>query len=52
MPDWKLYVGIILAGLGAFLVLYSKEEVEASHASTKAPVAPMVVAGEKSSNRS
>jgi len=28
-PDWKLYVGIVLAGLGAFLVLYSKEEAEA-----------------------
>jgi hypothetical protein len=51
-PDWKLYVGIILAGLGAFLVLYSKEEAEATHASAKAPAAPMVAATEKGSNRS
>jgi hypothetical protein len=29
MPGWKLYVGILLAGLGAALVLYSKEEAEA-----------------------
>lgn len=28
MPDWKLYVGILLTGLGAALVLYSKEESE------------------------
>ena len=28
LPDWKLYVGIILTGLGAALVLYSKEETE------------------------
>lgn len=28
MPGWKLYAGIILVGLGAALVLYSKEEVE------------------------
>src|SRR5713101_6727148 len=35
-PDWKLYVGIVLAGLGAFLVLYSKEEIEASGTSSKA----------------
>jgi drug/metabolite transporter (DMT)-like permease len=30
-PSWKLYIGIVLAGLGAALVLYSKEEAEASH---------------------
>jgi hypothetical protein len=34
-PDWKLLVGIVLAGLGAFLVLYSKEEAEAGHAALK-----------------
>src|SRR5262249_20305123 len=27
-PGWKLYLGILLAGLGAGLVLYSKEEME------------------------
>ena len=31
-PHWTLYVGIILAGLGAGLVLYSKEASEATHA--------------------
>jgi hypothetical protein len=37
-PGWKLYVGIVLTGLGAALVLYSKEEAEAQpHA--KAPTA-------------
>jgi hypothetical protein len=29
-PGWKLYVGIVLAGIGAGLVLYSKEEMEAN----------------------
>jgi hypothetical protein len=28
-PGWKLYVGIVLAGVGAAMVLYSKEELEA-----------------------
>jgi hypothetical protein len=32
LPGWKLYVGILLAGLGAGLVLYSKEEMEMQHA--------------------
>jgi len=39
-PDWKLYVGIVLAGVGAFLVLYSKEETEAVGAPRPAAVAP------------
>ena len=39
VPDWKLFVGIVLTGLGAFLVLYSKEEAEAVHPSLKAPPA-------------
>src|SRR5438876_7635023 len=29
MPGWKLWVGIILVGAGAALVLFSKEEAEA-----------------------
>ena len=29
LPGWKLWVGILLVGLGAALVLFSKEEVEA-----------------------
>jgi len=28
LPDWKFYVGILLTGAGAALVLYSKEETE------------------------
>jgi drug/metabolite transporter (DMT)-like permease len=39
-PDWKLYVGIVLAGLGAFLVLYSKEEAESLGGAKPAAVAP------------
>jgi hypothetical protein len=34
-PGWKLYLGILFAGLGAGLVLYSKEELEQKHAGTK-----------------
>ncbi len=30
-PGWKLYVGILLAAIGAGLVLYSKEEAESQH---------------------
>jgi drug/metabolite transporter (DMT)-like permease len=39
VPDWKLFVGIVLTGLGAFLVLYSKEEAETVRTSLKAPPA-------------
>ena len=42
-PGWKLWVGILLVGMGAALVLYSKEEAESQpkHAAAKvAPVAP------------
>jgi hypothetical protein len=39
MPHWTLYVGIVLAGLGAGLVLYSKEFGEVKHAKAKAPPA-------------
>jgi uncharacterized membrane protein len=28
LPGWKLWVGIVLVGAGAFLVLFSKEEAE------------------------
>ncbi len=40
MPGWKLWVGIILVGVGAALVLFSKEEAEA-HPPTKAPAVTM-----------
>ena len=38
MPGWKLWLGIILVGAGAFLVLFGKEETEA--APKPAPTAP------------
>ena len=40
-PGWKLWAGIILAGLGAALVLISKEEAEGK---AQAPPAPRPVA--------
>lgn len=40
LPGWKLWVGILLVGLGAGLVLFSKEEAE-SH---KGPARPKQVA--------
>lgn len=39
MPGWKLIVGILLTGLGAALVLYSKEESEAAPKAPPAQVA-------------
>ncbi|MFO0809272.1 MAG: hypothetical protein U0746_11650 [Gemmataceae bacterium] len=30
VPDWRLWVGIVLVGAGAFLVLFSKEQAESS----------------------
>jgi hypothetical protein len=38
MPSWKLFVGVILVGVGAGLILLSKEEME------KPAVAPSTVA--------
>jgi hypothetical protein len=43
-PGWKLYVGILLTGLGAALVLYSKEEAETPHGAAKPSAAPVVSA--------
>jgi drug/metabolite transporter (DMT)-like permease len=40
LPGWKLWVGIVLVGAGAFLVLFAKEESE----SAKPPAAPPPVA--------
>lgn len=46
LPGWKLWVGIVLVGLGAALVLFSKEEAEVSkhaapaRAAVPAPPAP------------
>lgn len=40
MPGWKLIVGIVLVGLGAALVLFSKEEAEAKHKPAPAAAKP------------
>ena len=42
MPGWKLPAGIVLVALGTFLVLMSKEELEASK--TKPPPKPVETA--------
>ena len=39
-PGWTLYVGIVLTGLGAALVLYSKEAAEAKPQPPASTVAP------------
>jgi drug/metabolite transporter (DMT)-like permease len=36
-PGWKLWVGIVLVGLGAALVLFSKEETESAHKAAHKP---------------
>jgi drug/metabolite transporter (DMT)-like permease len=46
-PHWTLYVGILLTGAGAALVLYSKEATEAAARTARAPAASAVAGGEK-----
>ena len=36
LPGWKLWLGIVLVGMGAALVLFSKEEAEAGHGKSAA----------------
>ena len=44
-PGWKLWVGIVLIGIGAGLVLFSKEEVEAAkHGARKSKPATLASA--------
>jgi drug/metabolite transporter (DMT)-like permease len=40
-PHWTLYIGIVLAGAGAGLVLFAKELTEARHAPAKPAAAPV-----------
>jgi drug/metabolite transporter (DMT)-like permease len=40
-PHWTLYIGIVLAGGGAGLVLFAKELTEARHTPAKPAAAPM-----------
>ncbi len=44
-PHWTFFVGIVLTGLGAGLVLYSKEKTEAMHAVPKPAPALVEQAG-------
>jgi drug/metabolite transporter (DMT)-like permease len=44
LPGWKLWLGIVLVGAGAFLVLFSKEESEAHKGGPKPPAATAVEA--------
>lgn len=39
-PDWRLFLGILLVGAGAFLVLFSKEKSESTPAAKPAQVSP------------
>ncbi|HJZ58396.1 MAG TPA: hypothetical protein VKE74_25870, partial [Gemmataceae bacterium] len=42
LPGWKLLAGILLVGVGVYLVLMSKEEAEAGKAKPPAATAPEV----------
>jgi len=44
MPGWKLWVGILFVGVGAALVLFSKEEAESHKASAPRPPQSIAVA--------
>jgi len=46
LPNWKLYLGIVLTGVGAALVLYSKEESE-TPGKAKIAAPPVAPSGEK-----
>jgi drug/metabolite transporter (DMT)-like permease len=47
LPNWKLYLGIVLTGVGAALVLYSKEESESAGKAKKAATPLVAPSGEK-----
>ncbi|MFO0864246.1 MAG: hypothetical protein U0744_06255 [Gemmataceae bacterium] len=49
LPGWKMWLGIVLTGAGAALVLYSKEETEASHRAAPRPVVAPAETGIKAS---
>jgi len=44
MPSWKLFLGVVLVGVGAGLILLSKEEMEPAAKPPTAQVAPAVPA--------
>ena len=42
MPSWKLFAGVVMVGIGAGLILLSKEELEKKPAPAPVVVAPPV----------
>ena len=42
LPGWKLWLGIVLVGMGAALVLFSKEEAESKPKHGAAVVKPAI----------
>jgi drug/metabolite transporter (DMT)-like permease len=42
-PHWTFFVGVVLTGLGAGLVLFSKDYGESLHAKPAAPAAPAAI---------
>ena len=46
LPGWKLWLGIILVGIGAALVLFSKEEVETGKTAAKPTAVTAAIAPE------
>ncbi|MBI3409850.1 MAG: hypothetical protein HY040_16045 [Planctomycetes bacterium] len=47
MPDWKLFLGVVLTGIGAALVLYSKEETEKAAKGTSQKAAAAVAPSQR-----
>jgi drug/metabolite transporter (DMT)-like permease len=47
LPGWKLWVGILLVGIGAAMVLFSKEEAESKHTSANRPSPVATAVAEK-----
>lgn len=45
LPDWKLLLGIVLVGVGAFLVLFSKEQAETQKKHSGGPAPTAIAAG-------
>src|SRR5207249_7255608 len=46
VPGWKLWLGIVLVGAGAALVLFSKEETETGKTAAKSPAVAAATAPE------
>ena len=44
IPDWRYFVGILLAAVGAFMVLYSKGDLDRRLKETKVKAPPAAVA--------